>query len=144
MFQNGICAQYIVLLWRKTAAELSITDDDMFRMRLNIKESKRAELTMSAMDRTTDRITESSGNIANVLDDLVAELTERQRLIVKRFILTGSKNVLENVLETSASLAEYFHVNERTIRRDLKVLQSKGIIRRIGPDNGGHWEIIEK
>lgn len=65
---------------------------------------------------------------------------------LKRFISTGSKNVLgnvlENVLETSASLAEYFHVNERTIRRDLKVLQSKGIIRRIGPKNGGHWEII--
>ena len=116
----------------------------MFRIRLNIKESKRAELTMSATDRTTDRITESSGNIANVLDDLMAELTERQRLIVKRFISTGSKNVLENVLETSASLAEYFHVNERTIRRDLKVLQSKGIIRRVGPTKGGHWEIIEK
>lgn len=61
---------------------------------------------------------------------------------LKHFISTGSKNVLENVLETSASLAEYFHVNERTIRRDLKVLQSKGIIRRIGPKNGGHWEII--
>lgn len=61
---------------------------------------------------------------------------------LKCFISTGSKNVLENVLETSASLAEYFHVNERTIRRDLKVLQSKGIIRRIGPKNGGHWEII--
>ena len=57
---------------------------------------------------------------------------------------TYSNNVLENVLETSASLAEYFQVNERTIRRDLKVLHSKGIIRRIGPDNGGHWEIIEK
>ena len=41
-------------------AEPIITDDDMFRIRLNISESKRAELTISATDRTTDRTTEST------------------------------------------------------------------------------------
>ena len=53
-------------------------------------------------------------------------------------------NVRENVRETSASLAKYFQVNERTIRRDLKALQEKVIIRRVGPDNGGHWEVVVK
>ena len=53
-------------------------------------------------------------------------------------------HVLENVLETSASLAKYFQVDARTIRRDLSALQSQGIIRRVGPDRGGHWEIIEQ
>ena len=52
------------------------------------------------------------------------------------------ENILENVLETSASLAFYLGVNERTIRRDLQVLQKQGIIRRVGPDKGGHWEVI--
>lgn len=54
------------------------------------------------------------------------------------------ENVPENVLETSASLAKYFQVDARTIRRDLSALQSQGIIRRVGPDRGGHWEIIEQ
>lgn len=54
------------------------------------------------------------------------------------------KNVTVNVLETSASLAKYFQVDARTIRRDLSALQSQGIIRRVGPDKGGHWEIIEQ
>ncbi|MBO6306423.1 MAG: DeoR family transcriptional regulator [Paludibacteraceae bacterium] len=53
-------------------------------------------------------------------------------------------NVSENVLETSASLAKYFQVDARTIRRDLSALQSQDIIRRVGPDRGGHWEIIEQ
>lgn len=53
-------------------------------------------------------------------------------------------HVLENVLETSASLAKYFQVDARTIRRDLSALQSQDIIRRVGPDRGGHWEIIEQ
>ena len=52
------------------------------------------------------------------------------------------KNVLENFNETSSLLAAFFHVNERTIRRDLQYLQSQGIIRRVGADKGGHWEVL--
>ena len=52
------------------------------------------------------------------------------------------ENVLENAVETSASLAEYLGVNERTVRRDLRYLQEQGIIRRVGPDKGGHWEVV--
>ena len=49
--------------------------------------------------------------------------------------------VLENVLETSASLATHFKVDARTIRRDLSVLQTKGFIRQNGPDKGGLWVV---
>ena len=52
-------------------------------------------------------------------------------------------NVLENVLETSASLATHFKVDARTIRRDLSVLQTKGFIRHDGPDKGGRWVVIK-
>ena len=40
--------------------------------------------------------------------------------------VSGQRNVLEdvleNVLETSATLAVYFHVDARTIRRDMSTL----------------------
>ena len=87
----------------------------------------------------------------NVLENSeknLIQLTERQIHIIFRLKETGKMNVLENVLEnekeSSASLAEYFGVNERTIRRDLQFLQRQGHIRHIGPDKGGHWELIEK
>ena len=74
------------------------------------------------------------------------ELSERQKGIVSRLFETGQKIVqddfLEDVLETSASLATYFKVNERTIRRDLSTLQAKRIICHIGPDKGGRWIIL--
>ena len=76
-------------------------------------------------------------------NDKTVQLSERQINIIKRLKETGKRNVLENVLETSVSLADYFNVNERTIRRDLQYLQEKGLIRRVGPDKGGHWEVIE-
>ena len=73
----------------------------------------------------------------------VLQLTERQKKIFNRQIETGQMNVLENVLETSASLATHFKVDARTIRRDLSVLQTKGFIRHDGPDKGGRWFVIK-
>ena len=40
----------------------------------------------------------------------VVQLTERQRNIFNRLIETGQMSVLDNVLETSASLATHFKV----------------------------------
>lgn len=65
------------------------------------------------------------------------KFTERQKIIFGRLIETGQINVLDNVLETSASLATHFKVDARTIRRDLSVLQTKGFILHDGPDKGG-------
>ena len=41
-------------------------------------------------------------------------------------------------------LAEQLDVTTKTIQRDLDKLKSQNIIRRIGPDKGGHWEVVEK
>ena len=85
-------------------------------------------------------------NISENTVDNFKQLTVRQQNIINRMIETGKMNVLGNVivnvLETSASLAEYFGVNERTIRRDLRFLQEHNFLRHVGPDKGGHWEVI--
>ena len=73
----------------------------------------------------------------------VLQLTERQKKLFNRQIETGQMNVLENVLETSASLATHFKVDVRTIRRNLSVLQTKGFIRHDEPDKGGRWVVIK-
>lgn len=85
------------------------------------------------------------GNIDHIS---ASQLTERQRRIVDRLVETGKwnvlENILENVLETSTTLAALFGVDDRTIRRDLNALQSKGVIRRDGPDRGGRRVILKK
>ena len=104
------------------------------------------------------RVTFQRNNVSNSVkgrnvtkDDLktaLKELSDRQKDIVARLVDTGHmnalENVLENVLETSASLASHFKVDARTIRRDLSVLQTKGVIRHDGPDKGGRWIIMVK
>ena len=93
-----------------------------------------------------------NGGHQDVLENIdsisASQLTERQRRIVDRLAETGQwnvlDNVLENVLETSATLASLLGVDARTIRRDLNTLQSKGVIRREGPDRGGRRVILKK
>ena len=39
-------------------------------------------------------------------------------------------------------MAESLGINRSAISKHLKLMQTKGIIRRIGPDKGGHWEVL--
>jgi len=44
---------------------------------------------------------------------------------------------------TIAELASRIGVRDRTIERNIKRLQEQNRLRRVGPDKGGHWEVIE-
>lgn len=58
-------------------------------------------------------------------------------------------NVVEGVVEvgveipSALSIAKQIGTSSRTVQRELAYLQTKGIIRRVGGDFGGHWEIVE-
>ena len=101
---------------------------------------------LAASEAVSSREQAVSDVLQNIRKEVLEELTERQRLLTKRMVETGQwnalENVLENVLETSASLAAYFGVDARTIRRDLSALQAKEVIRHDGPDKGGRWIIL--
>ena len=51
--------------------------------------------------------------------------------------------IIEHPNYTYEQYAELIHISRRTIARMLKNLHENGIIRRVGPDKGGHWEVIE-
>ncbi|MBI4668724.1 MAG: hypothetical protein HY747_06000 [Elusimicrobia bacterium] len=39
-------------------------------------------------------------------------------------------------------LAEEIRISEDGIKYHLRQMQRKGLVRRIGPDKGGRWEVI--
>ena len=41
-------------------------------------------------------------------------------------------------------MADLFGVERSTIARAVAKLKLAGVLRRVGPDKGGHWEVIEK
>jgi predicted HTH transcriptional regulator len=52
--------------------------------------------------------------------------------------------IIQNAKVTSTQMAESLGINRSAVSKHLKKMQENGIIKRVGPDKGGHWEIIEK
>ncbi len=90
---------------------------------------------------------------AKTTENSVVRISERQRKIVKyidkvekqRSQISTAASILsgkyKEVNVTAQLLARKFKVHPRTVQRDLSILLEMNIIRRIGPDKGGYWEI---
>ena len=44
---------------------------------------------------------------------------------------------------TTQEMATSIGIDRSNIARAIKKLQERGLVRRVGPDKGGHWEILE-
>ena len=45
---------------------------------------------------------------------------------------------------TTEDMAIRIGIIRRNIAKNIKKLQKQGLIRRVGPDKGGYWEVIEQ
>ena len=80
-------------------------------------------MILTAVDEFADEIAYSPKN-----------MREREMAILK---------IISNDPKSTASeMAGILNVSDRTIKRQLSSLTEKGIIRRVGSDKTGHWEIL--
>ena len=63
-------------------------------------------------------------------------LTERQQNILNL--------IKESPTITGKQMSETLSVSQRTIERDLSVLQKLGVLKHEGKDNNGMWVIVNK
>ena len=73
-------------------------------------------------------------NVQGNVQENVQEKT-REELILELLQKNNAISIRE--------LAEQLNVTTKTIQRDLDKLKSQNLIRRVGPDKGGHWEIVK-
>jgi len=67
-------------------------------------------------------------------EKLVEGLAENQKKIL--MLITGNPNV------SKKAMAESLGISTTAIDKNLARLKQKGILRRVGPTKGGHWEMI--
>ena len=53
-------------------------------------------------------------------------------------------SIRANPFVGTQEMADMFGVERSTVARAIAKLKRSGVLRRIGPDKGGHWEVIEK
>jgi predicted HTH transcriptional regulator len=89
-------------------------------------------------DRTilTLPISNSSTNdfVENLAENLAVKLSEKQKEVLSMISDDSSISMEE--------MAKRLDVTRQAISQRLKTLSGKNIIRRVGPDKGGSWEII--
>ncbi|MCF2653894.1 winged helix-turn-helix transcriptional regulator [Prevotella loescheii] len=74
-------------------------------------------------------------NIAeNIVDSIVEKLSTTRAKIVRI--------IWKNPNATALSISKEIDIASRNVQEHLRKLQEQGVIRRIGPDKGGHWERI--
>lgn len=49
--------------------------------------------------------------------------------------------IQENSFITIPEMAQALRISSTAVENNLAKLKTRGILRRIGPDKGGHWEI---
>ena len=85
---------------------------------------------MSVKD--TGKITEKSHKSHS---KVTVNLTEVQQNIVNA--------IKQNQFASQTKIAKELSLARETVNRNMKKLQEQGIIKRVGADKNGHWEVIE-
>ena len=86
-------------------------------------------LQNATTDKTENKTTQKT------TQKIISALSPKQQEILNYL----SKNPSASRKELSENISG---ISEDGVKYNLKGLQQKGVIKRIGPDKGGHWEVI--
>lgn len=45
---------------------------------------------------------------------------------------------------SAAALAERISITAKAVEKQIARMKADGVLRRIGPDKGGYWQVVEK
>jgi len=83
-------------------------------------------------EKTTEKTEEAS-----------EKTTEKTEGTTEKTSVKILKTIQMNAHVTIREMAEAVGVSTRSVERNLETLQQKRVITRIGPDKGGHWELVD-
>ena len=96
-------------------------------------------VNIKALKKNQTLMIDNSGTVNGTLNGTVngiLKLTENQEKILKV--------IKDNPQITQKKIYEISGIPLRTIKRNIDVLKNKEIIKRIGSDKKGYWQIIKK
>ena len=85
---------------------------------------ERVDINVTEKVNTTENVTDASQKTSQKTSQKIIDLIKEDPYI------------------STTKMAEIIGVDRRNIARNIKKLQEQGIVRRVGPDKGGFWEVI--
>lgn len=105
-----------------------LKEDDIFRAYIPLTENAKEHAIEYQSDRVNDHVND------RVNDRVSGYIADKELKIIRL--------IEENARITHNEMANKIGVSEKTVRRSTQKLKEKGIIRRVGADKNGFWEII--
>jgi len=87
----------------------------------------------NANNEVTEKVTEKQGEVTEKVTEKLNETDERIIAVIQ-----------SNPYITQKMLSEAIGLTRPYVGRKLLGLQARNIIRRVGPDKGGYWEVLRK
>ena len=124
-------------------AEPVFDEDDVFRLIVPLNDEYSADRAIvgelpqtKATQETVEKTVVESGAENSVgLGEKLGEKLGERRLKIVELVSTNAKVSI-------SELADKVGISQTAIENNLRWLKMQGIIRRVGPDKGGHWEVI--
>ena len=88
--------------------------------RVNVNVTEKVNVNVTEKVNATENVTDASQKTSQKIIDLIKE---------------------DSYISTT-KMAEIIGIDRRNIARNIKKLQEQGVVRRVGPDKGGFWEVI--
>ena len=99
---------------------------------------------------------ENTDKVTDTLSKVSDRVTEKREMIMKKMVAKALENgdkltsnrisilrlMAENPYITKIELAAAVGISATSIMRNIEYMRNK-YLRRVGPDNGGFWEIID-
>lgn len=109
-----------------------LKEDDIFRAYIPLTENAKEHAIEYQSDRVNDHVNDHVNDRVN--DRVSGYIADKELKIIRL--------IEENARITHNEMANKLGVSEKTVRRSTQKLKEKGIIRRVGADKNGFWEII--
>jgi ATP-dependent DNA helicase RecG len=107
----------------------SLKADSFEKVRATMEKTRGKGWVEKGVERSEKKVGEKVG--VKVGEKLT---TNRQKII---------NHMLQNKTISAKELSELVGISQRKIEENISWLKEKGLINRIGPDKGGHWEIVD-
>lgn len=87
---------------------------------------------------------ESEEKVNDISGQKTTMWTEGVEKSVEKSVEKITKAMKDNPQITVKELTTLVGLSRRGVEKNIKKLQEQGVIRRVGPDKGGYWEVLDK
>ena len=120
----------------------------------SVKEN--ADKVTDTLSKVSKKVTDKQERVSDRVTDKQTKVTDKREMIVKKTVAKALENgdkltqnritilqlMAENPYITKMELASAVGISATSIMRNIEYMRNK-YLRRVEPDNGGFWEIIE-